>query len=419
MQWFREQIRAAYGGRAPRVLDPFAGGGAIPLEAMRLGCDVTAVDINPVAWFLLKCTLEYPQRLAHQQRPLPEFALSSPEFMEAYFKAQGFKGAALGVQLSALGLNASEPGAPGASQEQFPGIHTEVSAVETDLAWHVRAWGWWVLQQAKADLAHYYPTVEGKPTVAYLWARTVTCKNCRAVVPLLKTRWLCKKDNKRVLLTMTPNAGRSAVVFGVQHDVPTKKGKPAEKRAHDKELGSGTMSSSGVTCPCCGAIMTMQDIRLQGVSGKLGAVMTAVVVDSEHGKEYRLPTKEEITMAAEAEQALPKLYAEIPFGLPDEPTPKSGSGASRAFSVDGYGFDKWYKLFTPRQLLALGTFVKYTRTVRDVMRSQGYMEEWIEAVASYLAIGIDKLTDYIASLCTWHLTGEKMSHVFVRFRLTH
>jgi adenine-specific DNA methylase len=71
MDWFREEIRKAYGGRAPRVLDPFAGGGAIPLEAMRLGCEVTAADINPVAWFILKCTLEYPQRLAGQTQPLP------------------------------------------------------------------------------------------------------------------------------------------------------------------------------------------------------------------------------------------------------------------------------------------------------------------------------------------------------------
>ena len=64
LEWFRQEIRKAYGGRAPKVLDPFAGGGAIPLEAMRLGCEATAVDINPVAWFILKCTLEYPQKLA-------------------------------------------------------------------------------------------------------------------------------------------------------------------------------------------------------------------------------------------------------------------------------------------------------------------------------------------------------------------
>src|SRR6266513_561326 len=193
LEWFREEIKKAYGGRAPRVLDPFAGGGAIPLEAMRLGCEVTAVDINPVAWFILKCTLEYPQRLANQYRPLPAFACESYEFMESYFKAKGFKDAALRVQLESLGLNSHKQSS---SQPQFPSIHTHVASVEADLAWHVRAWGWWVLQKAKADLARFYPTINGKPTVAYLWARTVTCKNCRATIPLLKTRWLCKKENK-------------------------------------------------------------------------------------------------------------------------------------------------------------------------------------------------------------------------------
>src|SRR5216683_2565180 len=88
LDWFRAKIKEAYGGHAPRVLGPFAGGGALPLEAMRLGCDVTAVDINPVAWFILKCTLEYPQRLAGQLLPLPDFALQSREFMENYFKAK-------------------------------------------------------------------------------------------------------------------------------------------------------------------------------------------------------------------------------------------------------------------------------------------------------------------------------------------
>jgi adenine-specific DNA methylase len=92
LKWFREKMREAYGGRAPKVLDPFAGGGSIPLEAMRLGCEVTAGDINPVAWFILKCTLEYPQKLAGQIRPLPHFALKDRNFMEAFLKAKGFKG---------------------------------------------------------------------------------------------------------------------------------------------------------------------------------------------------------------------------------------------------------------------------------------------------------------------------------------
>ena len=134
MDWFREEIRKAYGGRAPRVLDPFAGGGAIPLEAMRLGCEATAIDINPVAWFLLKCTLEYPQKLAGQTRPLPKFAAESAEFMEAYLKGsakQTKAKVAKELEKYQLGL--------------FP-------PPDADLSWHVRAWGWWVLQKARATL---------------------------------------------------------------------------------------------------------------------------------------------------------------------------------------------------------------------------------------------------------------------------
>lgn len=112
LDWFREKIREAYGGRAPKVLDPFAGGGAIPLEAMRLGCEVTAVDINPVAWFILKCTLEYPQKLAGQTRPLPDFAIQDREFMQDYLKSKSFSGAALEAQLIKFGsgkFNKSNP----------------------------------------------------------------------------------------------------------------------------------------------------------------------------------------------------------------------------------------------------------------------------------------------------------------------
>jgi putative DNA methylase len=414
LAWFREKIREAYSARAPRVLDPFAGGGAIPLEAMRLGCEVTAVDINPVAWFILKCTLEYPQRLAGQKHRLPDFALQSPEFMESYFKAKGLDGAKLQVQLKELGLDApnTQP-----AQQQLTGIHTQVVSVEADLAWHVRAWGWWVLQKARADLERYYPVIDGKPTVAYLWARTVTCKNCRAVVPLLKTRWLCKKNNKRVALTMQPNADKTGVVFGIQQDVPVAKGTAAQKREADKGISGGTMSHSGVTCPCCGTIIRMEDIRLEGVAGRLSAVMTAIVVDGQHGKEYRLPMKDEIQMAAEAESVAASVFASIPLGLPEELVPKGGSGASRAFSVDGYGFDKWYKLFTPRQLLALSMFIKHTRAVRDAMREQGYTDIWVEAVSAYLACAISRLLDFCNCGTQWKIDVPTINHSFVRFAL--
>ena len=414
--YFREEIRKAYGGRAPRVLDPFAGGGAIPLEAMRLGCEVTAADINPVAWFILKCTLEYPQRLAGQTRPLPEFVLQDRAFLTALFKARGHTGKKLAEQVERV--MKAEQQKHGVQAPQLAGMESsDADALPpADLAWHVRAWGAWVLERARADLAKYYPVVDGKPTVAYLWARTVTCKQCRALLPLLKTRWLCKKDNKRVVLEMEPNAERTGVVFRVRTNVPKEGKTDAEHKAYDKEIGGGTMSKSGAQCPCCGAIMTTEDIRFEGHAGRLGATMTAVVVDGDKGKEYRVPTDEERAAAEAARDALEGVFADVPFGLPTEPTPKGGSGAARAFSVDGYGFDQWGKLFTPRQLVALGTFVRHTRAARQALAQAGYPPEWIEALVAYLAVAVDRLADYNSGVCHWHLR-EYVVDTFQRFAL--
>ncbi|MBF6571684.1 MAG: DUF1156 domain-containing protein [Candidatus Binataceae bacterium] len=347
--------------------------------------------------------------------------------MESFLKAQGFKGATLRTQLERIGLgeedSASQP-APassgrkaGAAQSAF-GLGSDSRLFEADLAWHVRAWGWWVLQRARADLERFYPTIDGKPAVAYLWARTVKCKNCRATMPLLKTKWLCKKDNKRVLLKVELNADKTGPVFSILSgdDATTQGGNGAQRREYDKKLGAGTMSRAGATCVCCGLpSMKMEDIRLEGKAGRLGAVMTAVVVDGPGGKEYRLPTEHEIRIAAEAEIEVERVFADIPLGIPSEPTPKGGSGAARAFSVDGFGFDRWSKLFTPRQLLALGTFVKHIRTACDSM--SGYSTDWQAAQAAYLASALDRLLDHASSLATWYLPGENVKHTFVRYAL--
>ena len=158
----------------------------------------------------------------------------------------------------------------------------------------------------------------------------------------------------------------------------------------------------------------MEDLRLAGQNGRLGTVMTAVVVDGEYGKEYRLPTEDEIVMAAEAEKELPNVFAEIPFGLPEEPLPTK---EALGFRVPLYGFDKWYKLFTPRQLLALGTFVKYTRTALEVMRVVDYPQEWVEAVSAYLALVVDRIADRGSNVCHWDKGYEKVANTFSGFRL--
>lgn len=164
LEWFRQEIRKAYGGRAPKVLDPFAGGGAIPLEAMRLGCEATAVDINPVAWFILKCTLEYPQKLAGQTRPLPEFILHDDAFMAEFFKkAKGYSKAEVKAAIKRLHelLKKKVKWNQKADQQHFnfeQNSGDTAEELQADLAWHVRAWGQWVLDRARRELAPYYPT---------------------------------------------------------------------------------------------------------------------------------------------------------------------------------------------------------------------------------------------------------------------
>lgn len=465
LEQLRAQIRAAFGGRAPTVLDPFAGGGAIPLEAMRLGCEVTAGDLNPVAWFILKCTLDYPQRLAGQTRPLPEFIQRDRAFMEEFFKAKGLSKAEMKRALEDLGHRQS--------QQTLADLDLGQVTLEADLAWQVRAWGQWVLRQARRELARFYPTYTeflplkpghvhyekrpmtlapltgdglpdldamnaefaaeylgnlanprwvAKPTVAYLWARTVTCKNaaCRATLPLLKTRWLAKKDNKRVLLTMEPSADRKGVTFGVQVGVPARGHTAAQKKEYDKTLGAGTMSRSGAKCPCCGTLMTMEDIRFEGRAGRLGAVMTVVVVDGLKGKEYRLPTAHEIEMAEAAGAEIERVFAEVPFGVPEEAVPQGASrkGGGSAFTAYLYGLEKWLKLFTPRQLLMLGIFVNHTRAAREMMKAYYSSLEWVETIQAYLVLQVDKTADRNSTQCIWISTNaEKASGSFGRFAL--
>ena len=461
---FRQEIRDAFGGRAPRVLDPFAGGGAIPLEAMRLGCEAVAADINPVAWFILRCTLHYPRLLAGQTRHLPAFALRDRSFVEHFVtKGRGVTSPRrIWEELARYGHE--DPDYAGGEEQDFASMRS-APVTDADAAWHLRAWGQRVLDGARRELAARYPTYAefeparrkgarrnaprrtvryrprpprllepdadgrvsagaalnaefdslyledeanprwvAKPAVAYLWARTVRCRGCQAEIPLLKTRWLCRKASKRVLLTMAPQAG-AGVEFGVTRDV-----------AGDD--GAGTMNRSGAACPCCGEITTMADIRVEARAGRLGERMTAVIVDGQQGKEYRLPTAAEIEAARVDGAALEALYADIPFGIPDEaivadrPSPNSGGAAGLPL----YGFSTWRAVFTDRQLLTLGVFVRETRRCFEEIGGD-YPDEWREALAAYLAPTISRLADRSCAVATWTISAEKIRNAFARFAL--
>ncbi len=383
----RELIQIAYNGHPPKVMDMFAGGGAIPLEAMRLGCKVIANDYNPVAWFILKCTLEYPQRLAGKTHPPPDLNL------DKY-----------------LDLN------------------------KGDLADHVRLWGQWVLENARRDLNQYYPVVDDKPTGAYLWARTIPCQDprCGGLIPLLKTLWVCKKEEKTLddtpknrkrpdFLRLKTTKNQTKVIINSRRalrlcpDLETKRVRfqvVVPKDTYDVE--DPTMSRATATCPFCGSQQPGAYIKRCGHEGKLKAQMTTVIYQEEYGKEYRPPTQAEIDAAEVSEETLGTLADQIPHGIPDEPIP---GPETLGFRVPLYGFKKWSDLFTSRQLLALMTFVKWTRAARGKMERFSYSSEWIEAVSAYLALLVNKVAEYNCTGTKWRPNVEGVGPLFVAARI--
>lgn len=437
MDDFREAIRAEFPDGTPRVLDPFAGGGAIPLEAMRLGCCATASDLNPVAWFILKCTLDYPQRFAGKKWPLPDFARQWPDFVEDFLggKVKKRKGAKRAHFTDAhqpqLDPSKISPDAEAPSEKTsacFGGTLNDAT-----LAWHVRAWGRWVLERARADLAPRYPEQSGEPTVAYLHARTARDKITTARIPLLKTFWLCKKAGHRIALLPVPLVDRSGVGFRLLGE--RELANPARVMAENPQLAAwevtvetlpsfiarGTMNRSGVWCPVSGRpgliALTMDDLRRQGQQGLLSTQMTAVVVEATVGKKtrkrYRLPTDADLLAAGVEQEDLEEVFREIPFGIPDEPLPPVGT---LGFRIPLYGFTKWRNLFTPRQLLALGIFVRHTRhAIAELQKLYPDQPEIAEAIGAYLTVTFGRFLNYMSTQCLWASAADEIKQTFSRY----
>ncbi|WP_299285532.1 DUF1156 domain-containing protein [Thermoflexus sp.] len=372
----RALIREAFGGRPPRVLDPFAGGGSIPLEALRLGCEVHALDYNPVAVLILKCVLEYPQRYA------------KPD------------------SVSALPLPVRERSSRSLFEEEGPD--------ESPLLRAVRAWGAWVLEEARRELQPFYPPdPDGSVPVGYIWARTLPCQNpaCGVEIPLMRQTWLAKKDNRKIALRLVPNRAARRVDAEI-----------VEGRAISFDPEEGTVTRAHVRCPLCGGSIDDDTTRRLFREGKAGQRMMAVVLHhpDRPGKRYRLPTARDLEAYRAAEQALEekrrKLWEEWGMDpVPDEPTPIGGGpGAERAFSVHKYGLTRWGDLFNPRQKLALLTFADKVRQAYAQMRSQSADPDFAKAVVTYLALGVDMSAAFCNTLARWENTSEAIKQLFSR-----
>lgn len=358
----RKDIFEANGGKPLRILDPFAGGGAIPLEALRLGCETYAGEYNPVAILILKCTLEYPQK---------------------YGKLKEMK--------DDLGL-------------------LKGSSFKNPLLKDVKRWGNWVLEGAREEIGKLYPKEkDGSIPVGYIWARTIPCQNpaCGAEIPLMRQFWLAKKENKKVALRpFVKNNKIEFEIVGQNNDFP-----------NNFDPLKGTVSRAIAICSVCGNMVDANTTRKLFREGKSGRRIIAVVLHSpiKKGKNYRIATEKDLEIYEKAEIYLKEKTAKLmgEWGInpvPEEEIPLM----SGVFNVPMYGLNKWGDLFNSRQKLALITFMEKVRQSHEKILKAGAQEEYAKAVVSYLAVILDRLADKNSNLVVYNVIGEKIEHVFGR-----
>lgn len=353
LQIARELVRIANGGETPVVLDPFAGGGAIPLEAGRLGAQAIANDYNPVAYLILRATCEFPQKYG-------------------------------------------KPGTRVVEKEEYGRKTREDIHVDNVLAYDVEYWANWILERARDKIGHLYPPgKDGKPVVGYLWARTAPCSNptCRAEIPLLRSLLVCNKDGKKVALTMTRHG--KEILFGIA------------KNREIKQTDGTMLNRGNCRCPICGQITPVRDLRIAGLEGEMGERMVAVITDTPQGKGYRAVEPGD-SRAFEKAQALAKnverpnepILPEITGNEEDEISNSTG------IRVHLYGMKTWGSLFNARQLLAVQTLITcFHDAVVEMERSQkdpGYQK----ALAAYLGLWISRSSSFASNVCRWAASSE-------------
>ncbi len=365
-----EEIRRCCNGDLPAVSDPFSGGGAIPLEAHRLGLKAYGGDLNPIAVLVTRAQLEI----------LPAFRTQAPVNPESRetIRADGEWQRAQG------------------------------------LAEDVRYYGARIREQAEERIGDLFPTAtlpashggREAPALAWIWARTVRCPNpaCRAEAPLLRSFNLSTKKGRRVWLqpVVDNDASPPEISFEVHQEGVRPK-------------GSGTIGRGGGRCLACDTTVPLKYIRAQGQHGELGEQLIAVVADGDPGRVYLVADDAHQRVAMSAE----------PTWLPGTSLPDRALG----FRVQNYGLTRHADLFTARQATALSTFADLIRSAReDIERDAtqaGLADDGVrfsdggrgatayaDAMQTFLALTVDRLADYNCSLSTWKPSGEQQMHLF-------
>ncbi len=376
--------------KLPGFHDPFAGGGALPLEAQRLGLESYASDLNPVAVTINKAMIEIP----------PKFAGRAPVGPE---------------------MDADKGSKKRATRDAF-----EDWSGARGLAEDVRRYGAWMRQEALKRIGHLYPQVEvtaemvaERPelaqyqgekltVIAWLWARTVKSPNpafSHAEVPLASTFILSSKAGKEAYV--------EPVVNGESYHFTVKMGLPPASAKNGTKLSRG----ANFQCLLSDTPIEPKYIKAEGVAGRIGQRLLAIVAEGTRGRVYLAPTVEHEEIA---EQARPDWRPET--SLPDDP---------RNFWTLNYGLDKFGDLFTRRQLVALTTFSDLVQEaiarVRDDALSAGMVDDglgldqggsgaeaYAQSVGLYLAFLVDQVANHASTVCGWNHPNTQMRSVFSR-----
>lgn len=341
--------------KMPRVFDPFAGGGAIPLEAARLGCRSYGNDINPVAHIIQKGSLEFPQKYG---KPI---TYSKEAFTARYGEA------AWHAQ-------------PLENKTIRNGDATAVR-IANRLAFDVEHYARELLRRTEAEIGHFYPANDkGQKPIAYYWARVGTCSNpaCRAEVPLLKGFYLCNKPDKKVHL--------KPVIEGNKIEFEIKNGN------YD---GEGWLARGNLKCPCCENTTDVKTLKQQFWNSATQRRMLCVIWEGKSGKEYLPPTQFDL---APLEQIPDSDF------IPQERLPVT---YSKAMAFCGWNFNKWGDLFAKRELLAINTL----RNTIEKIEIDGKTDYQI-ALKTYLTILFNRVVSRLTMFGIWHTSRETLEHPF-------
>ena len=362
------EIRKSCGDEKITLLDPFAGGGAIPLEAQRLGLEAHAHDLNPVAVMINKAMIEIP----------PKFVGQSP--VNPTWRRQ-------------MGSSAKTVGAKGLGED-------------------VRYYGEWMKQEAWKRIGHLYPKAkldngQEATVIAWIWARTVKCPNpaCGCIIPCASSYVLSKKKGNYAWVLPEMN--------GDHFDFKVHTGTSLPKDLPEPKKGRG----AAFVCPGCGQVTLDEYVKQEGKAGRIGSQLMAIVAEGPRGRAYLSPNFKHIH-AAECD--MPEEY---PSGaMPENP---------RWFSPPAFGMMDYSDLFTNRQLTALTTFSALVgeaqKKAEQDAEAAGMFNDHIgldqggtgakaygEAVGVYLAFVVDKMSNLGSSIVSWMNDRGAFRETFAR-----